>query len=260
MSFFLRYFLPITYFQASRLNRWALVGYNGLVEWLPAFILSFAFRGLSVSTFNSVILSYLTFICLYEIGYITNDYYSERYESSPRGRLGSVMDGVGSAEIVGVIFARLFFFGLIGYVVGGFSEIKWVVFNSMLAATFTIHNILPSKSRVSTFFSLSSFRFFAPMLLTVPNEVLLVLFPTVLLNNSLYRVTVYIRNKNSLGDETGEAVRYKLWFYFGTIPFSVFLSIFFWSPLPIGLCLYFLLIWSAFFGISRCYSHNASVK
>lgn len=260
MSFFFRYFLPITYFQDSRLNRWALVGYNGLVEWLPAFALSIAYSGLSVSTFTSVILNYLTFICIYEIGYITNDYYSERYESRPRGRLGSIISRVGNAEIIGVIIARLLVFGLIGYFVGGFSEIKWIAFNSMLAATFFLHNILPSKSRVSTFFSLSSFRFFAPMLLTVPNEVLYVLFPTVLLNNSLYRVTVYIRNKSSLGDEAGEAVSYKIWFYFGTIPFSVFLSIFFWSPLPIGLCLYFLLIWSAFFGISRCYAHNASVK
>jgi len=251
MKFFLRYFLPITYFQATRLNRWALVGYNGLVEWLPAFVLSAIYGGFTAMVFTKVILSYLAFICIYEIGYITNDFLSERFENDPRGRLETIASQASKREISCIVAFRALCIFLISYFFVGVSDTKWLVFHSCLALTFALHNSLPSESRIASFFGLSTFRFFAPIILTVPNDILMILFPAVLLNNSLYRVTVYLRNKNNLIARGPESVKSKFAFYFGALPLSVFLAIMYGSPLPIFVCLYFLMIWFGFFVVSR---------
>ena len=249
MKFFLRHFLPITYFQVTRLNRWALVGYNGLVEWIPALGLSYYYNDFRAGILWTVVLSYLAFICIYEIGYFTNDFYSERFEKGPRGRAEKL--NVGQFVIWSLIIVRIAFFILFSYLLGVMDNRVWWAFHGALAVTFAMHNILPNELRIPTFFGLSTFRYFAPVILTLGAPVLIILIPTILLNNSLYRSTVYLGNKNIFAAENRHGLIFKMAFYLGCLPLSVFLSIFFGSYLPIMVCLYFIAIWLFYFSLSK---------
>ncbi len=239
-----RYFLPITYFRATRLNRWELVGYNALIEWIPAIGLSLYFNAFNLPVLATVIVSYLAFISVYEIGYITNDFYSERFESAPRGRLAQL--NVTFVTICILIGTRILVFIFATNWLGAWKSNVWWAFYAGLVATFLLHNLIPSEARISTFFALSTFRYFAPIILTLGGPILTVLLPAVLLNNSLYRVTVYTRNK--AGDETPTSSRTteKLIFYLGCIPLSTFFAIYFESYLPLLLCFYHLGVWAMF--------------
>jgi len=240
MSTFLRFFLPATYFQASRLNRLSLVGYNGLVEWLPAIFLSVYFNPHGLGIIPTVLISYGAFICIYEIGYITNDFYSERYETDPRGRKSLLSDDI--KPVAALIVLRIGFFLLFTYAAGALTSVLWWVFHASLMATFILHNSLPSNLRIPTFFALSTYRFFGPVILSLSGGVIVLLLPAILLNNSLYRVTVYIRNKTEkkLGSP---AVGFKFAFYAGCLPLSVMLSALQDSVMPVVVCLYFVLVW-----------------
>jgi len=248
MSTFLRFFLPISYFHATRLNRWPLVVYNALVEWVPAISLSIYFNPLGFSVIPVVLLSYGAFICIYEIGYITNDFFSERFETDPRGRRSLIRDNV--AAVVGIIISRIAFFLVFSYVAGALSSLHWWVFHTLLIVTFILHNSLPSNLRVPTFFTLSTFRFFGPLILSLPAPAILLLLPAILLNNSLYRTTVYIRNKHEKKSDR-PTVRFKFAFYAGCLPFSIMLAFLQDSVLPTVVCLYFVLIWTLYWVGSR---------
>lgn len=244
MKFFLRYFFPITYFQATRLNRWAYVAYNGLIEWIPALALSLFYNNFNTNIVLVVVLSYLAFICIYEIGYITNDFFSEKFEKDPRGRSSQI--NISNFVIWSLIITRLLFFLLFSYLLGTLINPLWLTFHAMLLITFVLHNSLSSELRISTFFSLSSFRFFAPILISLNSQVLFILIPTILLNNSLYRTLVYGSNKNIFVIKNRESIRFKLIHYLNCLPLSVFLSVFFESFLPLGFCLYFILVWTLY--------------
>lgn len=247
MRFFFRYLLPITYFQASRLNRWALVGYHGLVEWLPAFALSFIYAGPTFAVFRTVLLSYLAFICIYEVGYLSNDYFSERYETDPRGRKGKMPDS--ATPVYALLVSRLFLFVLVTWVLGCLENPIWLTFHGALLATFVLHNSISSGDRIPTFYALATFRFFGPVILTLDPQALVILLPTVMVNISLYRTTVYLANKTAASSPDRHTLRAKLVFYLGCLPLSVFLSVFFKSVLPAVACAYFMMIWSLYFFI-----------
>ncbi|MEP7076302.1 MAG: hypothetical protein ABI878_10875 [Acidobacteriota bacterium] len=241
MNTFVRHILPITYFQATRLNRWDLVAYNGLVEWLPALGLSYFYNGLEIAILGKVALSYLAFISVYEVGYITNDVFSERFETKPRGRAEEI--AVSTFSAAGLIGARLIYFLFFTYILGAWSSTLWWTFYATLAVTFALHNCLPSEFRIATFFGLSTFRFFAPIILTLGTPVLTILLPTILLNNSLYRMSVYLGNKGDVVSADRQNVRFKFAFYAGCFPLSILFSFFFSSILPALVCGYFLLVW-----------------
>jgi len=249
MSFFLRHVLPITYFQATRLNRWELVGYNALVEWLPAFALSLFYNNFEFSIVPLVLLSYLAFISIYEIGYITNDFFSERFENDPRGRAEKL--DTTSLIVFLLIGTRLLYFLVFSYILGALGNPLWWAFHGTLLLTFGLHNSIPSEMRIPTFFGLSTFRFLAPVILTLKLPLLAILLPTIMINNSLYRVTVYLRNKDSSKKQVGQNIKFKLVFYVGCLPFSILLSVIFGSILPIGVCLYFFLVWLFYWTISK---------
>jgi len=248
MRLFFRYLFPLTYFQATRLNRWDLVAYNGLVEWIPALALSLYFQSATLITAGVVLASYLAFICVYEIGYITNDAFSEKFEESPRGRSGQL--GSSKAVVWALVVTRLVFWILISFGLGVLDNPIWVAFHLALLSTFVLHNVLVNEHRVATFFCLSTFRYFAPMIVTVPPVVLTILIPAVLLNNSLYRTTVYVRNKTT-GLQDKPSIKSKLAFYLACVPTSIFLSVFFGSLLPLVVCVYFILIWLLYWLTSR---------
>lgn len=248
VSFLLRHIFPISYFQATRLNRWSLVGYNGLVEWIPALVLSYYFNDCSIRILPVVVLSYLAFICVYEIGYITNDFFSEKFESNPRGR--RIYLSYSSSIISVIILSRIAFFLLFTFLLGATKNPFWWAFYGLLTIAFALHNLLPNRLRTATFFALSTYRYFAPIILSLAPPVITILLPTILLNNSLYRTTVYLRNKNASESESEQKATRNLGFYVGAMPLSALLSIYFSSLLPIIICIYYLLLWSAYWLLS----------
>lgn len=249
MKFFLRNLFPITYFRSTRLNRWSLVAYNGLVEWLPAIFLSLYFNDLAASALAKVVLSYIAFISVYEIGYITNDIYSEKYESDPRGRReGFVGEGW---PIAGLIIVRILFFCGATHLLGAWSNPFWWGFYISLGVTFALHNLLPSELRIATFFSLSTFRWFAPVILTLPQPVLLILLPSILFTNSVYRTTVYLRSKSESSVKNSPESHRKILFYVACMPLSCFMAVITGSAIPIAVCIYFLFIWLIYWSASK---------
>ena len=246
MKPFLRYLPPISYFQATRLNRLSLVAYNGLVEWIPAIAISLYLNDSKIGTLFTVLVSYLAFISLYEIGYITNDQLSEKFEEDPRGRSSEL--GMSVTTVIGLIVVRAIVFGLCSYVLGVALHPLWIAFHGGLIATFLLHNVVEREMRIATFFSLSTFRFIAPVLLTVPPAVLLMLLPIVMLNNSLYRLTVYVDNKKL---SKRSSLNSKFLFYLACLPMGVVFCVLSGSVLPLAVSFYFILVWSLYWVISR---------
>ena len=254
MKIFLRFVLPVTYFQATRLNRWALVGYNGLVEWVPAILLSLYFSGAGLRIVPIVLISYAAFICIYEIGYITNDFYSERFEDDPRGRRSILTGGWG--PVIGLIASRIAFFLLFTFLADAMQHPLWWAFYLTLLVTFGLHNLLPGGMRVPSFFALSTYRFFGPLILSLSAPALGLLLPAILLNNSLYRTTVYLRNKEA--DEAREPkVSSKFAFYAACLPVSLLFSVVQQSVIPAAICIYFMLVWLLYWMVSRIFPSAA---
>ncbi len=249
MKFFLRHLFPISYFQATRLNRWALVGYNGLVEWIPALALALFYNDFQVSVIQVVLLSYLGFICIYEIGYITNDFLSERFEAEPRGRSSNFPDE--TIWIWLLVIARIAIFLIITAFLEVLDSSLWWGFHLGLAVTFGMHNAFPSAWRVPTFFALSTFRYLAPIILVIDPNVLVVLLPAVLINNSLYRTTVYVKNKST--SPVHDGVGQKFAFYLASLPLSIVFAIQSRSILPLIVCVYYMVIWTCFWTVSRAF-------
>ncbi|HMQ04646.1 MAG TPA: hypothetical protein PKD26_12075 [Pyrinomonadaceae bacterium] len=248
MRLFFRFLFPATYFEATRVPSLELKIYNGLVEWLPAFAFALYFNDLRPQAVLAVLFSYGAFISIYEIGYLTNDLFSEKYEDEPRGRASRFQGS--EATVYALIAVRLIFFAIFTSLLGAANSWLWWGFHGSLVAVFALHNILPGEMRVATFFCLSAFRFFGPMIIAVPPLVLMVLFPAVLLNHSLYRTTVYLRSKFQ-DARVAETVLSKLAFYAGCFPLSVLLSFLYDSWIPAGLCVYFGLIWIMYLAASR---------
>ena len=249
MKTFLRFFFPATYFEATRVPSIALKIYNVLVEGVPALALSLYFNEPSIRVLLTVLLSYIAFISIYEIGYLTNDYYSETFEKAPRGRAARF--GGRAVVVQALIVSRLLFFAICTYLLGTSGSVVWWTFHGTLLVTFILHNSLPSDQRTATFFALSAYRFLGAVIVALSPAILAVLLPAVLLNHSLYRTTVYLRSKNERADGGIASVSSKFAFYAGCLPFSILLSLFFGSYLPVALCVYFILVWVLYFAASK---------
>jgi hypothetical protein len=74
------------------------------------------------------------------------------------------------------------------------------------------------------------------------------LLPVVMLNNSVYRLTVYIDNKNITNRQS---IRSKFGFYVACFPLSALLSVLYNSWVPIIVTLYFLFVWLAYWLFSK---------
>jgi hypothetical protein len=245
MKFFFRYLLPITYFQATRLNRLELVAYNALIEWIPAIAVSLYLNNWAIGILVPVLISYIAFISIYEIGYITNDQLSEKFEDDPRGRA----NGTASSAAVGaLIIARLTVFILCTWTLAAWANTVWWVFHATLALSFLLHNLLAREYRIATFFSLSTYRFFAPIILTVDTSVLVLLLPPILLNNSVYRLSVYLDSKNLTGRQS---MRSKFAFYLACLPLGLLFSLIYSSLIPVAITLYFLTVWLGYFSFTK---------
>lgn len=116
--------------------------------------------------FFLVILSWLSFMAAYEIGYIDNDYYAIKYEDNPSIRLSE------NQELIGIllfVIIRVITISFILLITTNYFNIEHT--SQLLVAIFTtlfifgIHNRLKRKNRILSYSILKSSHLFVPLIL-----------------------------------------------------------------------------------------------
>lgn len=113
-----------------------------------------------------VILSWLSFMAAYEIGYIDNDYYAIKYEDKPSIRLSE------NQEIIGIVFfviIRVITISSIFLITANYLNIEdasnLLVLIFITLFIFIIHNRLKRKNRILSYSILKSSHLFVPLIL-----------------------------------------------------------------------------------------------
>jgi len=157
--------LPFTYFYSTRLSKGALA-FHVLFEWVAAIWLvtwlSTSHLGMDLI---KVVLSYLAFISVYELGYMANDLHAAKFEAD--GRRRGPQDATSSWVIAWVLTRLMVFFG-VTVLLQQWSQVGWWLFYIALGTVFALHNWLDDREmKVSTFAWLAWFRFMAPVIFVV---------------------------------------------------------------------------------------------
>lgn len=245
----LLFILPMSYFIKTRLNTLKLFVFHSYYEWIPAFLFLLYKIGDISTTIENFFLSYIAFICIYELGYIYNDFESIKNESSPRLRFRGA-DKIDSITIGIWVTIRIIIFLLITYHFNLYLSLKWILFYIVLFVSFLAHNLLKSKElKYVTFINLSFFRFLSPIFIFLDNNFLKEIIPLVLIYYSLYRGIGYLDSKSLLQSNNRKTKSFKLGFYIFLLPISLFLSSVFSNFIPLIMNLYFGFFW--FFYPSR---------
>lgn len=240
---------PFTYSLTSRFDRWSYVIYHCLLEWIPAIVLAGYYVGLTPGTALAVFLNYLAFISLYEIGYLTNDFLSEKVEADPRGRAKKYE--ITSLSLSLLIAVRLAAYIAISYYLGNLSQLLNWIFFAALTIIFALHNTFDPSRRLATFVGLSVLRFVGPIYLLLPLDVLRIVLPAVLLNYSFLRMITYGGNKGLIMIEQRKAPTFKLSHYAALIPLNLFMAAIYDSLLPLIFGCGYMLMWGIYWGLSQ---------
>lgn len=244
------FFIPFGYFIKTRLNTRAAISFHGYAEFLLG-ILLLLYSGNSISqALVNFVTAYFAFISLYEIGYITNDFISVRFEKDGRQRLKNYNPR--SATILLAIAVRLIVFLAITYFRGFFGFPEWWIFYLALAIVFCIHNILKRKElKIFTFIGLAFFRFYAPLFIFFSAAFFSSTLPGVILFYILFRTFTYIDSKQLLIIPSRSSLFFRLNFYMLLVPISIFISFMMSDWLCVWLNLYFLFFWSTLFLLDK---------
>ena len=234
------YLIPFTYFQRTRLRslkEWIFHAWN---EWLANCLILFcAFSFDAIEAVKCFLIGYIAFISLYEIGYIANDFYAVRNEANPRMRFGRA---ISRGMIAFWIVARFALFAAISYYFQfGFD---WFLFYIALAIVFALHNLMDDRSlKTYTFLQLAIFRFWAPVFMFLPKEVVMGLLPITVLYYVFNRTLTYMDSKDLLKLPNRTTLSFKLNSGFILLSFSLFWAYYVQSWMAAGIAAYFLLFW-----------------
>jgi hypothetical protein len=234
-------YIPFFYFQKTRLhNRKAFV-FHSAYEWIPAAGLAlFCFP--VAGTLVDVLLFYVAFISIYEIGYLINDQQAHQ-ESEGRKR----SDRLSGVQVAIFIIIRLLVFLAITQQQNLLQSPLWWGWYFLLAIQFAAHNLLTLRSLKSITFSFLAFsRFLSPVVLILPMDVTASLALPVFLNYVLFRLFTYLDSKDLLKNFERKTSTYYQGYYLLILPFSILIAYIYQSWLPLGMNAYYLLIALAF--------------
>lgn len=239
-------FLPFFYLVQTRMRSLRGFFFNAATAWVPALILIWQWGGGSPSEILiGFAASYVSFISIYEVGYLVNDTYGTRRDETPRRRLTVKMSALDL--VLFVVVRLLIWFGLAFYF-GWTAQPMWAFFFVSLAALLVLHNTIESSAfKAASFVQLSLFRFTAPIFVHVAPERLLDVLAVGFFSFAYGRFITYLDSKGRL--QINE--RKERWY--GVKVFSIFLptfgvlSVFSGSLAPLIVGLYLLLIYS-FYG------------
>lgn len=241
-------YVPFFYFQQTRLNNWKALVFHGVYEWIPVMI--FALYSLpEYGTVLGLLLYYLAFISIYEIGYLANDQLAHG-ENEGRKRI----DRLSKDRIALFVIIRLMIFLLITYFQLQMHSTLWWGWYLVLALQFTLHNVatLPSLKAI-TFSSLAFIRFLSPVIVLVSSSLIITLLLPVFINYVLFRLFIYLDSKGMLGKFERRLNEYRIGYYLMLFGFSAILSLILnsWIPLAFNLYYFFVAIIFAIFPSSR---------
>jgi hypothetical protein len=248
------YCFPFSYFWKSRLKTlkdWAFHSWN---EWIVNILILLVANNFDiVKAITYFTLGYGCFISFYEIGYIINDFYAVKKEEKPRLRFGNkqvpnlvLWAWIGLRAALFIVF--LFYFDF---------SIDVILFYAGLGVVFALHNVLVSKGLKSfTFLQLAVFRFWAPVFLFIPKELVATLFPVVFFYYVFNRTLTYMDSKNILNLPERTSVDFKLMSSLILVSFTTFWSYFSQSWVSLGVALYFILFWVLIKMVGRNFSSN----
>lgn len=234
------FFFPFAYFVGTRLNTIKNMVFHAYFEWGAAFLVLIFFQEMPLfESVKAFAIGYLAFISVYEIGYITNDVISARYEDSPRNRLG---DEVSTVMPLLWILVRLGVFLCITFWQGYEQSPLWWGFYAALAISFLLHNTLRNVDfRLISFLNLSVFRFFGPFFIFIAPTVAQMIFPVVLLHYSFYRSLIYMDSKDLLKVPSRKSPLFNFSYFLITLLITLFFAGLSVSWKPLYLSLYFLI-------------------
>ena len=236
--------IPMNYFWATRLTdrrSWAsMLGF----EWGPQLLAIWLLSTASMTTASlHFALAYLAFISIYEIGYLTNDIISVRFEEEPRRRMAGREPTVLQFGLW--VLGRLTAFTGLTFFMGLQGEWWWWGFFGALSLVFMLHNALRDASlRVVSFVGLATGRAIAPLLPFLTFDILRSLLIPILLNYVLFRTLAYMDSKDLLDMPNRQSTRFRIGFYAVLIPLSAMIAIIDQSPLALAVNGYYLLFWS----------------
>jgi hypothetical protein len=227
-------YLPFFYFQQTRLNNKKALFFHGVYEWIPAFILSL-YSSPAYVTVVDLLLYYLAFISVYEMGYLLNDQLAH-WEENGRKRT----DRLSKSRIALFVVIRLVVFLSITSFQGHMGAPLWWAWYSILILQFALHNFvkLPSLN-VITFSTLAFIRFFSPIIVLVPPSLITTLVLPVFLNYVLFRLFIYMDSKEMLKKFDRQSNNYRLGYYLVLFGLSALISFILNSWIPLGFNLYY---------------------
>lgn len=242
MGNLLLYIIPFSYFAKTRLSLKGLF-YHGVIEWVPMAIITI-FYGNYRNLFD-LLIGYILFISIYELGYVFNDLISANYEQNARKRFNHEIE---KQEIIIFFLIRITLFCFILLFFPSQNQLLLIVGTITISVIFLIHNIIKdSNYKIFTFFSLAYFRFTLPLLYFLSLEVIVELSGTIILLYVFPRFISYLASKNLIALIERTSFKFKLIQTTIALPLTIFWSILYKSTLHagwnIGLALIFLFLY-----------------
>lgn len=245
MSELLRFLFPFSYFLQSRLKGKKDILFHFWYEWLICVVLLAFIRDWNwLPAIRQFLLGYIAFISIYELGYFANDIYAVRYEENPRLRIKN-FNPSNTTITIWVLF-RLAVFASVCHYLQLWDNVAWWVYYAALAIVYYLHNTLKNKQlKVTTFFQLAFFRFFAPVFIFFTTDNWLVVLVPVIVNYVLYRTITYMDSKNLLKMPDRPLLSFKISYYLLFLPVMIFYAIMCNSLMPVIIHVYYLFFWLA---------------
>ncbi len=201
--------IPFFYFQTTRLQTLKDVGFHFMYEWLPAYLLVWQELSDGLLALRTVLVGYVAFIALYELGYLANDYLALKTEGERRRTRP-----FSAFELALFMIVRFATFAWATYLLNLVDNPVWYAWYAILAAVFSLHNTLSLKSlKCLTFVGLAFLRFFSPLFFAIGKPMLLALSLPIFANYVLFRLISYMDSKQLLTHFDRHTPAYRLGYY-----------------------------------------------
>lgn len=193
--------VPYLYTVQTRTSSTRDILANATTSWVPGIIFVLI---LTEATIGEAIayyfLGYLSFVTIYEIGYLANDTIGLRNDSAPRDRLGRDVHARFHILFTGI---RLAIFVGISLATGLLNDISYLVSYGALVAVILAHNLVEQVPlRFVTFLQMSAMRYFLPiyaaLLILGSQSGAILVFCTGVFTFTLPRLLTYMEGKGRL--------------------------------------------------------------
>jgi hypothetical protein len=229
-------FLPFFYFQNTRLNTLKSLGFHSIFEFIPSIIIVLLENGFRGNILAQLILYYLAFISIYEIGYIFNDQQAHANDGRTRSEKLSFV------SLSVALTLRLFIFVLLTFLTENEGNAFWWEWYVGLAIIFSAHNLIDNPLlKCVTFSQLAFFRFLTPIVFVIQPDTTANLVAPIILNYVLFRLFTYMESKSLITIDR-KSNSFRIGFYSLLMIVSILLSMTYKSFIPIGVNGYYLFV------------------